>query len=116
MPTSSSPARASFNIFDQQVDAFRTAYEIFGGDYSLFSGVTSHGWRRTVTIAGVGTGAGGFVSVPAVGTEVTGAVSGAKGWFLSATTTTTTLLWNLSLIHISEPTRPCGTSRMPSSA
>ena len=23
---------------------------------------------------------------------------------------------NLSLIHISEPTRPCGTSRMPSSA
>ena len=25
-------------------------------------------------------------------------------------------LWNLSLIHISEPTRPCGTSRMPSSA
>ena len=24
--------------------------------------------------------------------------------------------YNLSLIHISEPTRPCGTSRMPSSA
>ena len=24
--------------------------------------------------------------------------------------------FNLSLIHISEPTRPCGTSRMPSSA
>ena len=24
--------------------------------------------------------------------------------------------WDLSLIHISEPTRPCGTSRMPSSA
>jgi hypothetical protein len=94
VPTSSVPARASFNIFDQQVDAYRTAYEIFGGDYSNFSGVTSHGWRRTVTITGVGTGAGGFVSVPAVGTEVTGSVSGAKGWFLSATTTTTTLLWN----------------------
>ena len=26
------------------------------------------------------------------------------------------LLRQLSLIHISEPTRPCGTSRMPSSA
>ena len=26
------------------------------------------------------------------------------------------LATNLSLIHISEPTRPCGTSRMPSSA
>ena len=26
------------------------------------------------------------------------------------------ILPNLSLIHISEPTRPCGTSRMPSSA
>ena len=26
------------------------------------------------------------------------------------------LRYNLSLIHISEPTRPCGTSRMPSSA
>ena len=26
------------------------------------------------------------------------------------------LLADLSLIHISEPTRPCGTSRMPSSA
>ena len=25
-------------------------------------------------------------------------------------------LWNLSLIHISEPTRQCCTSRMPSSA
>ena len=25
-------------------------------------------------------------------------------------------VWKLSLIHISEPTRPCGTSRMPSSA
>ena len=27
-----------------------------------------------------------------------------------------TEVWKLSLIHISEPTRPCGTSRMPSSA
>ena len=28
----------------------------------------------------------------------------------------TTIIYGLSLIHISEPTRPCGTSRMPSSA
>ena len=28
----------------------------------------------------------------------------------------TTSIYKLSLIHISEPTRPCGTSRMPSSA
>ena len=26
------------------------------------------------------------------------------------------VVFDLSLIHISEPTRPCGTSRMPSSA
>ena len=33
---------------------------------------------------------------------------------LADTTALTAIL--LSLIHISEPTRPCGTSRMPSSA
>ena len=35
---------------------------------------------------------------------------------LRACTTSSATQVNLSLIHISEPTRPCGTSRMPSSA
>ena len=35
---------------------------------------------------------------------------------LSPTEVLRNLLEDLSLIHISEPTRPCGTSRMPSSA
>ena len=37
------------------------------------------------------------------------------GYILSGDPTYITS-YNLSLIHISEPTRPCGTSRMPSSA
>ena len=94
IPDASTPGRMSWNMFDQQVDTFRTVAEIYGGAYSNFTGVTSHSWRRTVTITNIGTGAGGFVSVPAVGVEVTGSVSGAKGWFVSATANTTTLLWN----------------------
>lgn len=94
VPTSSAPARASLNIFDQQVDAFRVLYEIYGGAYSNFTGLTQHSWRRTVTVTGVGTGAGGWVSAPAVGDEITGSVSGAKGWFLSTDATTTTILWS----------------------
>lgn len=94
VPTALSPARASINFQDQQVETWRKMYEIFGGDYSNFSGVSEYTWYRTVVLTGVGTGAGGWVSVPSVGTEITGSLSGAKGWFLSATTTTTTVLWN----------------------
>ena len=36
-------------------------------------------------------------------------------WFKGAPVEASVML-DLSLIHISEPTRPCGTSRMPSSA
>lgn len=95
VPTVDEPARASINFADQQIGVYRTIYQAYGGTtYSVFAGTYSNGWRNTVTITGVGTGAGGFVSLPAVGDLVTGSVSGAKGWFLSATTTTTTLLWD----------------------
>lgn len=94
VPTGAAPARVSYNIWDQQVGAWRIVYEMYGGTtYDDFSGVKTHNWRRTVTITGVGTGAGGWVSVPAVRRLVTGSVSGARGYFLSAAANSTTLLW-----------------------
>jgi hypothetical protein len=93
VPTSSNPARASINIHDQQVDTWRTVYEVYGGDYSQFTGTSMHAWRRKVVVTGVGTGAGGWVSTPSVGTLITGGTSGAQGWFLSAASNTTTILW-----------------------
>ena len=91
IPTDSTPARASWNIFDEQVDTYRTVFEIYGGDYSNFTGVKSHTWRRVVTLTGIGTG--NYSAAPAVGQMLTGTVSGARGWFLSSTSNTTTLLW-----------------------
>lgn len=91
IPTDSTPARASWNIFDEQVDTYRTVFEIYGGDYSNFTGVKTHTWRRVVTLTGIGTG--NYSAAPAVGQMLTGTVSGARGWFLSSTSTTTTLLW-----------------------
>ena len=41
---------------------------------------------------------------------------GASGQNISSEAYTEAGVTGLSLIHISEPTRPCGTSRMPSSA
>lgn len=102
VPDASTPARMSWNMFDQQVDTYRTVFEIYGGAYSQFSGVTSHSWRRIVTVTGIGTGAGGWVSVPPVGTEITGNTSGAKGWFISADATTTTILWNSGKFAVGE--------------
>lgn len=91
VPTAIAPARASFNIFDQQVDTWRKVYEVFGGDYTQFSGVTEHVWRREVVLTGIG--AGNFSAAPAVGQLLTGTVSGARGWYVSSDVTTATLLW-----------------------
>ena len=52
----------------------------------------------------------GFGATPEQADELLGLVlAGDK-------TATASALWDLSLIHISEPTRQCCTSRMPSSA
>lgn len=91
VPTNSAPARASYNIWDQQVGTWRIVYEKYGGAYSQFTGVTQHTWRSTVVLTGIGTA--GWSTLPAVGTLITGSVSGAKGWFLSSDATTTTVLW-----------------------
>lgn len=91
IPDASTSAKASINIADQQVDSFRLMYEIFGGDYSNFNCTRLHNWRKVVTLTGIGTGS--FVSLPAVGTLLTGTVSGARGWFLSSDATTVTILW-----------------------
>ncbi len=91
IPDASTPARASYNIWDQQVDCWRMVYEIYGGDYSNFTGVKQYTWRRVITLTGIGTG--NYSAAPAVGQMLTGTVSGARGWFLSSTSTTTSLLW-----------------------
>lgn len=91
IPSASVPGRASYNLWDQQVDSWRLVYEIYGGDYTSFNGVKQYTWRRVVTLTGIGTG--NYSAAPAVGQLLTGTVSGARGWFLSSTATTTSLLW-----------------------
>ena len=65
----------------------------------------------------VGFGTGKAQEVPEA---IRKAVDNAKKSLVKVPTAGTTIphetIGELSLIHISEPTRPCGTSRMPSSA
>jgi len=84
------PARASFNIMDEQTDSGRLVYEYYLSG-SNFSSLQLHAWRRVVTLNGIGTAQ--WVSVPTEGTLITGTTSGAKGFVLSVAAGSTTLLW-----------------------
>lgn len=84
------PVRGSWNILDEQTDAFRVVYEHYASG-SNFSMVKIHAWRRVVVLNGIGTSQ--WASVPAEGTVITGTTSGAKGFVLSVAAGSTTVLW-----------------------
>lgn len=70
------PVRSSWLMMDEQVGFFQVAYVNYPTT-TTFSGVDIQVYQNKYRLSGVGTGA--WVSVPPVGTIVTGAVSGAVG-------------------------------------
>jgi hypothetical protein len=88
--TLTEPVRASWNIQDEQENAFTAIYENFSSG-SNFSGFSQYTYRRVVTLNGVGTA--NWPSLPSVGNLVTGATSGAAGFVISVDASSTVLLW-----------------------
>lgn len=88
--TQSAPARASFNIYDEQTSAWSVLYQAYD-TWTDFSGTGIGGYRRTVRLNGIGTTQ--WTSVAPENTVITGQTSGAKGFLLSVTSTYTLVLW-----------------------
>jgi hypothetical protein len=88
--TLTEPARASFNILDEQADGFTLLYKNFSSN-SVFAGIAMSTYRRVFTLNGVGTA--NWPTLPSVGNQVTGNTSGAAGFVISVDATSTVLLW-----------------------
>ena len=84
------PARASYNILDEQSEKFTVLYVNYE-TYDQFSGVYLQARRQNVVLTGIGSG--DWASLPAVNELITGATSGAKGHFVSADASSTTINW-----------------------
>lgn len=88
--TLTEPARASFNILDEQADGFTLLYKNFSPN-SIFAGTSMNTYRRVVTLNGVGTA--NWPTLPSVGNQVLGNTSGAAGFVISVGASSTVLLW-----------------------
>lgn len=88
--TLTEPARASFNILDEQADGFTLLYKNFSSN-SIFAGVSQNTYRRVITLNGVGTA--NYPIPPTVGNQVVGNTSGAAGFVISVGASSTVLLW-----------------------
>lgn len=88
--TLTEPARASFNIQDEQAGGFTLLYKNFSSN-SIFSGVSQSTYRRVITLNGVGTA--DYPIPPTVGNQVVGNTSGAAGFVISVGVSSTVLLW-----------------------
>ena len=84
------PARASFSIHDEQSGKFQILYLNYE-TYDDFSGVYLQTKRQEVVLTGIGSG--DWASLPSVNELITGATSGAKGHFVSADASSTTINW-----------------------
>jgi len=84
------PARASYNIFDEQVDVWRIVWENYN-TATDFTGVKMHYWIGRITITGITTAS--FSTVPTKGTIITGTTSGAKGHLYSIDGSEMLLTW-----------------------
>lgn len=88
--TLTEPARASWNIQDEQTGMFRIVYQNYSSN-SIFSGLSQHTWRNIIVLNGVGSG--NWPTPPSVGNQIVGATSGAAGFFISSDATSTTVQW-----------------------
>jgi len=90
IPSNTLPARASYNIFDENVIRWRAVYEGYGGPLNA-SGVSLQPFNATVGLANVGST--GWPTIPGAGTIVTGVTSGAKLYITSSNTTSIQGIW-----------------------
>jgi hypothetical protein len=90
-PTSTSPARASYNILDENLLRWRAVYEGYGNN-NVATQLSLQPFTTAVDLANVGTN--GWPTSPSAGTVVTGVTSGAKG-YKAATQANPTVTLNL---------------------
>lgn len=90
IPSNTLAARASYNIFDENVIRWRAVYESYGGTTNP-SGVSLQPFNATVGLANVGST--GWPTIPGAGTIVTGVTSGAKLYIVSSNTTSIQGIW-----------------------
>lgn len=93
------PARASYNILDEQVNRWVTSYTDYADD-SQFSGVYQYTFRTTVAISGVGSS--NWSVAPSVGARIYQS-NGAAGILLSQTSSSSTILWKAELFAAGLP-------------
>jgi hypothetical protein len=78
IPTTTGPARASYNILDDNVLRMRWVYESYaGGANAVANEVSLQPFNEEVQVNNVGSI--GWPAIPANGTTITGVISGAKG-------------------------------------
>lgn len=94
------PARASYNIRDEQLTMFRTVYENWALDDNLFSGVRLEGFRYLLHIDGIGSDS--FTTPPVKGDRIGGIDSGALGILYSITPTSMELIWSYKEFQVGE--------------
>ncbi|MFZ2160453.1 MAG: hypothetical protein WAV72_30635 [Bradyrhizobium sp.] len=83
-PTALSPARASYNIKDENVLRWRAVYQSYGAD-DVSNGVYLQPFNTLIDLNNVGSS--GWPTIPAAGTIITGVTSGAIGIKVSHNTT-----------------------------
>jgi hypothetical protein len=93
------PARASYNILDEQVNRWVTSYTDYAND-NQFSGVYQYTFRTTVAISGVGSS--NWSVAPSVGARIYQS-NGAAGILLSQTSSSSTILWKAGLFAAGLP-------------
>lgn len=84
------PARASYNIYSEEIDMYRTVLEHYSSN-SIFTGVKNHAWLRRITTTGIINTS--FSTVPTKGIIITGTTSGAKGRLFSVDGTNLIMTW-----------------------
>lgn len=76
IPTALSPARASYNIKDENVERFRLLYQSYGNNNES-NGILLQPFNKNIDLNNVGSAS--WPTIPANGTVITGVTSGAKG-------------------------------------
>ncbi len=97
--TMNNPARASYNIMDEQIDVFRTVYQSYT-ERTPFNGTALHAWIQRVTLTGITTSS--FTITPVAGDRIIGVNSGAVGLVVSIDGTETVLSWREGVFEVGE--------------
>lgn len=94
------PARASYNIRDEQQTVYRTVYENYATTSSIFAGTRQQGFGYRVTINGVGSSS--FTTPPVKGDIIEGVDSGTIGILYSIDTNSMVVVWTYKKFQVGE--------------